>query len=619
MTIAQPLLSIDNLKVSFGAKGKRIRAVRGVSLDLMHGEALGIVGESGSGKSVTAMSILGLVAGATTSGSIQYDGRNLLELGQDAMREVRGSEIGMIFQDPMSSLNPIRSVGQQIEDVIRAHRRVSGADAHKRAVELLDMVGIPNAARESRSLPHEFSGGMRQRVMIAMALSCDPKILIADEPTTALDVTTQAQILERLHELRHELGMSLILITHDFGVIRGSVDRVAVMYAGSIVETADVEQIVSFPHHPYTVGLLDSVRRMSGGKERSLEPIPGTPPPPTAEFAGCPFVDRCVFALPQCSTEPPIRRESMTGDYLCWLPTPPPLTEIDKSESTVSRDTGRVLLTVENLTVSYGGGRRRRSKPAVDNVSFEIREGETLGLVGESGSGKSSTGRALMRLVPVAGGKIEYDGKDVRALSNRGYRSYAREVKLVFQDPAASLDPRFTVREAVEEPLLIHGIDRERERDERVHRILEKVGLGTGFLDRYPHELSGGQRQRVAVARALVLTPRLVVCDEPVSALDVSVQAQVINLLRDLRDDLKLTYLFISHDLRVVRYLADRIAVMQHGRIVEIGDTEQVYRNPQHSYTQQLLASIPEIDDEAADLPWSSKKEQPTTQGVAGA
>ena len=618
MTTARPLLSIQNLAVGFGPADQRVLAVRDVSIDVAPGESLGIVGESGCGKSMTALSILGLTGGHV-SGQIVFEGRDLVELGQGELRSVRGGGIGMVFQDPMSSLNPIRPVGRQIEDVILAHRSGTRRDAAARAVELLTRVGIPDAARKAAALPHEFSGGMRQRVMIAMALSCDPRLLIADEPTTALDVTTQAQILELLRELRRELGMSLVLISHDFGVIGESVDRVAVMYAGAVVETGDIGRVLSAPEHPYTVGLLDSVRRLDGDRGRPLEPIPGSPPSPAVRITGCSFAPRCAFAMPECSQTPPVRHVP-GGEVACWLPERPRLAPtVAAPAAAVSHDETRSpLLRVDDLTVWCSGRRRRRgARAAVREVSLELREGETLGLVGESGSGKSSTGRAIMRLVPVTGGRIDYRGDDVLEYSRREYRDFAREVKLIFQDPAASLDPRMTIRELVEEPLIVHGEKDVRVRDDRVARMLGLVGLGDGFIDRYPHEISGGQRQRVAVARALVSSPRIIICDEPVSALDVSVQAQVINLLRELRDELALTYLFISHDLRVVRYMSDRIAVMYQGRIVETGPTEEVYTDPKHPYTKLLLESVPSLEAGAPAAPQRADGDSVATEGCA--
>jgi peptide/nickel transport system ATP-binding protein len=602
------LLAIDDLRVSFTAGKARVAAVNGVSITLQAGEALGIVGESGSGKSVTALSIMGLLRSARITGRIMFEGRDLLAVGPRELRRVRGGEIGFVFQDPMSSLNPIQGIGRQISEVTEAHLGLSRREGMKRAAELLELVGITGARSHLGDLPHQFSGGMRQRVMIAMAVSCNPKLLIADEPTTALDVTTQAQVLTLLRQLQRDLHMALIVITHDFGVVEEVAQRVDVMYAGTVVETGDLERVAKQPWHPYTQGLLRSVPTLDAERRHRLGFIRGSPPNPLALPPGCPFAARCDFVLDRCATEPPPERRVGRDISRCWLEPAAGKTDAAVGVAEAAADERAVtpvndeepLVVVDRLSVTYArrwggfGFRRSGVVQAVDDISFVIRSGETLGLVGESGSGKSTTGRAMLRLVPIAGGSIKVEGKEVARMKPRALRVLARSVKIVFQDSIASLDPRMTVRELVEEPLRVHSRGRRAERRARVHEVLGLVGLGDYFLGRYPHELSGGQRQRVGVARAIVLSPKLIICDEPVSALDVSVQAQVVNLFHDLKDEFGLTYLFITHDLRVVRQLADRIAVMYRGRLLEVSQTDELFANPKHPYTQLLLASVPE-------------------------
>ncbi len=600
-----PLLNVNDLVVSFGSGVSGVQAVNGVRFTLGAGESLGFVGESGSGKSVTALSIMGLLRGAEVSGSIQLDGRELMGLKTRQLRSVRGKEIAMIFQDPMSSLNPIQKVGRQISEVLETHAGMSRGEGRKRAIELLELVGIPRASSHVDDLPHEFSGGMRQRVMLAMAVSCGPKLLIADEPTTALDVTTQAQVLALLRRLKQELQMAVIIISHDFTVIDEIAEHVNVMYAGRIVETGQLDRVVREPWHPYTQGLLRSVPKLDSRRRRRLGFIRGSPPSPFALPPGCAFAARCEHVLEACRNEVPPARSIHDGYSLCWLEHRPSAAEVAEeapehaTPEGTSPSVDKPLLVLDRLGVTYesGGTRLSRSRRqpvrAVADVSFEVFEGETLGLVGESGSGKSTIGRAILRLAPITTGRIEFDGRDVAVMQPKDLRELAEHVKIVFQDPVASLDPRMTVANLVGEPLRIRGV-KDKERLARVREVLDLVGLGDHFLGRYPHELSGGQRQRLGVARALVLSPRLIICDEPVSALDVSVQAQVVNLFQDLKEKLDLTYLFISHDLRIVRQIADRIAVIYDGQLLEVATTDELFANPRQPYTQLLLASVPE-------------------------
>jgi peptide/nickel transport system ATP-binding protein len=599
-----PLLEVADLEVAFGDGYSRAAAVNGVTFSIAAGESLGFVGESGSGKSVTALSVMGLVRGAEVSGSVRLQGREILGLGPRQLRSVRGREIAMVFQDPMSSLNPVQRIGLQISEVVEAHEGVSRKVGMRRAVELLEQVGIPRASEHARDYPHEFSGGMRQRVMIAMAVSCRPKVLIADEPTTALDVTTQAQVLALLKRLQSELEMALIIITHDFGVIEETAQRVNVMYGGKIVESGTLGRILAEPYHPYTQGLLRSVPKLNTARQERLGYVRGHPPSPLALPAGCAFADRCEHVLQVCRTDPPPARLLEDGVSLCWLEQRPTSRSVDARTTAPvaerpARPDGAPLLVVDQLSVTYGSGGlrlggKRSPLRAVDNVSFEVAQGETLGLVGESGSGKSTIGRAILQLAPITDGRISVGGRDVATMKAKDLRHLAQSAKIVFQDPIASLDPRMTVTQLIEEPMRIHGVSDRKGRLRRVLEVMDLVGLSEHFIGRYPHELSGGQRQRVGVARAIVLSPKLIICDEPVSALDVSVQAQVVNLFADLKDELDLTYLFISHDLRVVRQLADRIAVIYGGQLMEVSANDELYANPRHPYTQLLLASVPE-------------------------
>ena len=528
---------------------------------------------------------------------------------------MRGSEVSMVFQEPMTSLNPAFTIGRQIADVVHEHRGGSTRAAWARAIEMLDHVGIPNASARARDYPHTFSGGMRQRALIAMALACEPRLLIADEPTTALDVTVQAQILDLLRRLREELDMSVLFVTHDLGVVAETCDRVVVMYAGQVVEESDVHDAFVHPGHPYAEALLRSMPQ-NAAPRAALAVIPGQVPQPNALPPGCRFHPRCSYVEEQCKVTPVpltqaadgrrtrcIRSGELTLQGVATIATIGPGAS---ATSASSASPSAPLVEVRNLAKAFplrrGLLQRARAHVrAVDGIDFSIRAGETLGLVGESGSGKTTTGRLVLRLVEPTRGAVLFDGVDVVTLNRRQLRALRRHMQLVFQDPYSSLDPRVRVVTTVGEPLEAHEGLRGRELEARVATVLEQVGLDQSFLRRSPHELSGGQRQRVAIARALAVEPALVVCDEPLSSLDVSTKSQVINLLADLQRRLSLTYLFISHDLAVVRNISDRIAVMYLGRIVEIGDAEQVWAHPAHPYTEALVSAVPIPDPRARD------------------
>ncbi|MFD7593527.1 ABC transporter ATP-binding protein [Kitasatospora sp. NPDC059812] len=556
--MAPPLVDVRDLVVDFPVGDGHVRAVDGVGFTLEAGQALGIVGESGSGKSTVAYGLLGLHrgTGARVGGSVRVAGVDAVTAEGDELRRLRGGLAAMVFQDPLSALDPYYAVGDQIAEVVRVHRAVSRRAARARAVEVLGRVGIPDPARRSRSRPHEFSGGMRQRVLIAMALACEPRLLVADEPTTALDVTVQAQILDLLHELRAETGAGLVLVTHDLGVVAGSVDRVLVMKDGRAVEHGPVTEVLGTPREPYTRALLSAVPRVDA---------PGVPGAAGAAHTG------------------PAGPAGGAAD-----------------DGAAERTDGDVLLEATDLRREFAtrGGLTRHTAPvaAVDGVSLTVRAGETLGIVGESGSGKTTLGRMLVRLLEPTGGRLHYRGRDIGALGEKELRPLRRELQMVFQDPVSSLNPRRSIGESIADPLRIAGESDDRRIRARVGELLERVGLDAGWYHRYPHEFSGGQRQRVGIARALAPQPRLIVCDEPVSALDVTTQAQVVALLGELQRDLGLALVFIAHDLAVVRQVSDRVAVMRAGRIVEQGDADAVYDSPQHAYTKGLLAAVPVLD-----------------------
>jgi peptide/nickel transport system ATP-binding protein len=602
------LLEVRDLHVAFPTENGQIPAVRGLDYHVDSGEVVALVGESGAGKSAGAMAVVGLLPEyAEVSGSVRLHGDELLWLSDKQMSRIRGAKIGTVFQDPMSALTPVYTVGDQIAEAIRIHRRgVDARDARTRAIELLELVGIAQPEQRARAFPHELSGGERQRVVIAIAIANDPDLLICDEPTTALDVTVQAQILDVLRTARDVTGAGVLVITHDLGVVAEFADRALVMYAGRAVETAPVADLYQARRMPYTAGLLGSVPRLDASQGARLVPIPGAPPSVSALPPGCPFTPRCPLAIDECSTAEPelalvapnhhvacIRSEHVVGrsaaDIYGVSTAPPP--------EPVTRDDA-VVLRVTDLTKTYqltkGVVLRRRigEVRAVDGISFELPAGRTLGIVGESGSGKSTTLHQILELTAPQSGSIEVLGRDVAALDRAGRRALRGDLQVVFQDPVASLDPRLPVFDVLAEPLQASGSGREAIR-ERVGELLTVVGLRREDASRYPAEFSGGQKQRIGIARALALRPKILALDEPVSALDVSIQAGIINLLLDLQDRFGLAYLFVSHDLSVVRHLAHRVAVMHRGVIVEQGDGERVFENPQHEYTRQLLAAVP--------------------------
>ncbi|MFI1653485.1 dipeptide ABC transporter ATP-binding protein [Streptomyces sp. NPDC020472] len=601
MTTA-PLLDIRDLHVTFTTPdGTDLHAVRGVSFSLRRGETLALVGESGSGKSTTALALPRMLPGTgrITSGSVLLDGTDLTAATEDELRAVRGTRIGMVFQDPMTSLNPVLTIGRHLDEVLRAHesraRRRDRAARRARALELLRLVGIPDPELRLDDHPHQFSGGQRQRILIAMALAGEPDVLVADEPTTALDATVQDQILTLLGDLTRTTGTALVLITHNLGVVARSCERALVLYGGTVVEDGPTSEVLARPRHPYTVGLLAAVPRLSTPSGTRLTGIPGTPPDLRLPLAGCAFAARCPLAEDRCDTSAPaLTQLTDTVRAACHpaaeraeplLPPAPPA-PIDRPAP------GSVVLEAETLRKTYRSRRRRLT--ALDGVSLTLRAGETLGVVGESGSGKSTLARILAHAHPADGGRILLDGQDVTRPDRTALRSVRRRVQMVFQDPYASLDPRMTVGDIVAEPLRAFGIGTAAERPARVAELLRLVGLDPAGADRLPRSFSGGQRQRIGIARALAPEPAVLICDEPVSALDVSVQAQITGLLADLQAELGLALVFIAHDLAVVRQVSHRIAVMHQGRIVETGAADELCENPRDPYTRALLAAVPE-------------------------
>ncbi|MDJ0752751.1 MAG: ABC transporter ATP-binding protein [Ardenticatenaceae bacterium] len=604
------LLDVRNLVTQFDTDEGTIHAVNGISYTLKAGESMAIVGESGSGKSVGVLSILRLIPsppGRIESGEVWFNGRDLLTLPQSEVRQIRGREISMIFQDPMTSLNPVLTVGSQLTEALRNHQRISREAANKEAVEMLRLVGIPDAAKRLKNYPHQFSGGQRQRISIAMALITKPSLLIADEPTTALDVTIQAQITDLVADLQRRLGMAIIWITHDLGVVAGLVEKVAVMYAGRIIEMGPVRDLYVETSHPYTLGLLESIPTLEGTQER-LVPIEGSPPNLLEPSGPCPFAPRCRFVVDRCRSEnPPLIEVAPDHFSACWewsrVKEEAAVQNLGPEKTAEGPSDGRSadqepILEVRDLKKHFSLNRGLFNRQngvvkAVDGVNFVVKRGETLGLVGESGCGKSTTGETILRLTKETDGQIIFNGQDLTELDDRALRPVRRHMQMIFQDPYASLNPRKTVGEIISEGLIIHQIGTAADRAERVDELMNMVGLNPYFASRYPHEFSGGQRQRVGIARALATNPSLIVADEPISALDVSIQAQVVNLLDDLKEELGLTYLFIAHDLSMVRYISDRVAVMYLGRIVEIGERDDIFENPLHPYTQALQSAVP--------------------------
>jgi oligopeptide/dipeptide ABC transporter ATP-binding protein len=616
------LLEVRGLSAEIGLRDATVHAVDQVSLTVNEGETLGLVGESGCGKTMLGTSIIRLLppGGRIVGGEVLLAGRDLVRLSAAEMRKVRGGEIGMVFQDPMTSLDPTMPIGRQIAESVRQHKGVSRKAALDRAGEVLALVGMPRPSERLGDYPHQLSGGLRQRVMIALALANEPRLLIADEPTTALDVTIQAQILDLIDSLKDRLQMAVILITHDLGVIAERADRTYVMYAGRIVEHASTVELFEQMRHPYTEALLASIPKMDQDARHRLYSISGLPPELTSPFTSCRFAPRCRYAQQACREEDPeLGGPDPAHQFACFFPT---RTSADDAEAIDSLGaTEAAVVTEPSPPLGNGAApdgerqlipllqlngvfkefpvtagvlqRKTGSVKAVTDVSVEVRVGETFGLVGESGCGKTTIGRMMVALEKPTAGRVIFDGNDLGGLSAKQVRRLRSDLQLVFQDPYASLDPRMRVGAILREPLAIQAIGTRAEQRLRVEELLDEVGLSRNAVERFPHEFSGGQRQRIGLARALALSPRLIVADEPVSALDVSIRSQILNLMKRLQADHSLTYLIISHDLSVVRYMADRVGVMYLGRLVEIGTVRDVYERTAHPYTSGLLASIP--------------------------
>ena len=621
---------IRDLTVTYKTLEGTAVAVDHVSLYVDPGEVIGVVGESGSGKSQTQLAALQLIPvppGKIESGQVLLEGENLLEHTANSgyMRDVRGGRVGMIFQEPMTSLNPVKTIGSQLMESVVLHCGATREEARKRAAQLLEQVGIPDAASRLDDYPHQFSGGMRQRIMIAMAMAGEPEMIVADEPTTALDVTTQAQILDLLQETAEKNHTAMIFITHNLGIVAKYAARIYVMYAGNIVESGTTMEIFKHPSHPYTRGLLKAIPRLDGGSER-LTPIDGTPPSPANRKPGCQFRDRCKYAAECCAADtPPALREVSPGHFAaCFLSQQ----QLDEAERRWEKEHFRpkavpmeeVVLKAENICVSFPirKGLLQRKTGSLDvlrGVEFQLHRRETLGLVGESGCGKTTTAKAVLKLLDEASGKVYLDGEEILSMPEREFRKERRKIQMIFQDPFSSLDPRKSAGALVGEPLMPYGLVKTRaEYDARVDELFRMVGLDPAMKDRYAHEFSGGQRQRIGIARALACEPDIIICDEPISALDVSIQAQIINLLEDLQSDLGLSYLFVAHDLSVVKHISHRVAVMYLGTIVELTSSDDLYTHPLHPYTQALMSAVPLPDPEAAkrDRRFSLKGEVPS-------
>jgi peptide/nickel transport system ATP-binding protein len=628
-----PLLEVQDLHVQFETSRGVVHAVDGISYNVNRGEVVALVGESGCGKSVSALAVMRLLAkpnGRVTKGRVLFQGRDLLKLSDDAMREVRGRDISMIFQEPMTSLNPVMTIGQQIMEPLFIHLKMTEAEAKARALELMQLVGITDGERRLAQYPHQLSGGMRQRVMIAIGLACNPKLIIADEPTTALDVTIQAQILELMKDLSRRLDIALIIITHNLGVVARYADRVNVMYAARIVEQGTADEVFLQSMHPYTIGLMRSVPRLDLPRGTRLETIEGLPPDLRAPPEECRFAMRCPFAIDACEQDVRLREIAPAHSAACIraeeIAAGTLVSGVARGRNAAYATTqvsDKPILVVEHLSKFFevparGSGvlsSKTVTVKAVDDVSFSIAPGETLGLVGESGCGKTTVGRTVLRLEIPTKGTIRFAGTDITHHSAKKMREVRRGIQVIFQDPYSSLNPRMTVGQIIGEPLRVYKLVKGRkDEQDRVIALLKQVGLYSYMADRYPHQLSGGQRQRVGIARALALEPKFIVCDEPVSALDVSIQGQIINLLEDLQARLGLSSLFIAHDLAVVRHISDRVAVMYLGRIAEVADRDDLYANPKHPYTKALLdaAPIPDPRVERARAPRALKGEIPS-------
>ena len=615
-----PVLDVRHLRTSFRTDTGTVRAVDDVSLSIASGRTLGLVGESGSGKSVTSLTIMRLLpehSAVIEGGEIAFLDRDLVHLPNREMRSVRGRDIAMIFQEPGTSLNPVYRAGDQVAEAIRLHQNVSRAEAMKRTVDLFREVGIPEAERRIRSFPHEMSGGQKQRVMIAMALSCNPKLLIADEPTTALDVTIQAQILDLIRRLRDERGMAVLFITHDLGVIAEIADDVAVMFRGKIVESGPVEQIFAEPRHPYTKGLLACRPRLDSTFRR-LPTVADFMTIATAADGTLRVEERPLDAARIAALTSRGRGRLLHPKAALKAAGHPFDATAHPADTRTVPEGEPPLLSVQNLKVYYPirqgvFGRITDQVRAVDGISFDVYRGQTLGLVGESGCGKTTAGRAILRLIPITAGTVTFEGQPLSELDGEALRTLRRKIQIIFQDPYSSLNPRMSVEAMLIEPMAVHGLaGSRRDRRDRAAALLEEVGLLPEHLRRYPHEFSGGQRQRLGIARALAVEPEFIVCDESVSALDVSVQAQVLNLMKDLQDKRNLTYIFISHDLSVVKFMSDMMAVMSAGKIVEFGPSEAIYAAPQDPYTRNLISAIP--DDSLENI--RKRQRERTTAGA---
>jgi oligopeptide/dipeptide ABC transporter ATP-binding protein len=626
------VLSVTGLSAEIRLRDATVHAVDSVSFQVDAGETMGLVGESGCGKTMLGSSLIRLLppGGRIVAGEVRLDGRELVRLPPAEMRKVRGGDIGMVFQDPMTSLDPTMPIGRQIAESVQQHRQVSRKEGLERAAEVLSLVGMPRPAERLGDYPHQLSGGLRQRVMIAMALANEPKLLIADEPTTALDVTIQAQILDLIDSLKSRLRMAVILITHDLGVIAERADTTYVMYAGRIVEHAATARLFDGLRHPYTEALLASIPKVDQDARHRLYSIPGVPPELTSRAAGCRFAPRCRYAQAACAEQDPaLAGPDPAHEFACFFPTDTGVADVAAIDQLAAAEDGpageragpaaggallRLAGVYKEFPVTAGVLQRRTGAvQAVSDVTIEIRAGETFGLVGESGCGKTTMGRMMVALEQPTAGRVVFDGHDLGALPAKQVRRLRSDLQLVFQDPYASLDPRMRIGTILREPLAIQAIGSRAEQEQRVRELLDEVGLSRGAVDRFPHEFSGGQRQRIGLARALALNPKLIVADEPVSALDVSIRSQILNLMKRLQADHALTYLVISHDLSVVRYMADRIGVMYLGRLVEIGSVADVYERTAHPYTAGLLASIPVPNPHRARTPGGITGELPSS------